>query len=137
VGDAWYLEGWCHRAEGVRMFRLDRVVGLEVLEVDGTPPPEAVNREDGESAYAGSPDDLVVTVDLAARARWVVEYYPVEQVVEQPDGRLRVRLRTGSSDWLPRLALRLGGDLRVVSPDPVGDRTRELATEALAAYAGA
>jgi len=137
VGDVWYLEGWCHRAEGVRMFRLDRVVGLEVLDVDGTPPPEAVNREDGESAFVGSPDDLVVTVELAARARWVVEYYPVEDVVEQPDGRLRVRLRTGSSDWLPRLALRLGGDLRVVSPDPVADRTRELATQALAAYGGA
>ena len=28
-----YLEGWCLRAEGVRLFRLDRVLGLEVLDV--------------------------------------------------------------------------------------------------------
>src|SRR4051794_34102928 len=25
VDDRWYLEGWCHRAEGVRLFRLDRI----------------------------------------------------------------------------------------------------------------
>ena len=28
-----YLEGWCRRAEGVRLFRLDRVLGLDVLDV--------------------------------------------------------------------------------------------------------
>ena len=34
----WYLEGWCHRAEDTRMFRIDRVEELTVLDVDGTPP---------------------------------------------------------------------------------------------------
>ena len=36
-----YLEGWCLRAEGVRLFRLDRVLGLEVLDVPAAPPAEA------------------------------------------------------------------------------------------------
>ena len=35
----WYLEGWCHRAQDIRLFRLDRIAALEVLDVDGTPPP--------------------------------------------------------------------------------------------------
>ena len=30
-----YLEGWCHRADDVRLFRLDRVVDVEVLDVAG------------------------------------------------------------------------------------------------------
>src|SRR5687767_13351992 len=34
----WYLEGWCHRAEDTRLFRMDRVEELTVLDVDGTPP---------------------------------------------------------------------------------------------------
>jgi proteasome accessory factor C len=34
----WYLEGWCHRAGDTRMFRLDRIEELTVLDVDGTPP---------------------------------------------------------------------------------------------------
>src|SRR5256886_6191200 len=36
-----YFEGWCLRAEGVRLFRLDRVLSLEVLDVPSAPPAEA------------------------------------------------------------------------------------------------
>src|SRR5438552_1158760 len=28
-----YLEGWCRSAEGVRLFRLDRVMSVDVLDV--------------------------------------------------------------------------------------------------------
>jgi proteasome accessory factor C len=137
VGDRWYLEGWCHRSEAVRLFRLDRVVAVQLLDVDGTPPPDAVTRDADENLFVASPEDLVVTVELSARARWVVEYYPVEHVIDLPDGRVHVRLRAASSDWLPRLALRLGGDLRVLSPDDVAGRVAELAGAALAHYESA
>ena len=36
-----YLEGWCWRAEAMRLFRLDRVLELEVLDVAAEPPAEA------------------------------------------------------------------------------------------------
>ena len=134
VGDRWYLQGWCHRAEAVRLFRLDRVVSIEVLEIDGTPPPQAVTRDGGQDLFAPSPDDLLVTVDLTPGARWVAEYYPVERIDELPSGGLRVQLRMASQDWLPRLALRLGGGLTVVGPPQVARRVRELATQALAGY---
>jgi predicted DNA-binding transcriptional regulator YafY len=132
-GDRWYVEGWCHRAEAVRRFRVDRILSVEVLDVDGTPPPDAVVR-DGDDLFTPSPDDLVVTVELQPEARWVAEYYPVDNVEEMTGGRLRVRLRTASEDWLPRLALRLGGHLVVVSPPEVAQRVRTLAEEALTLY---
>jgi proteasome accessory factor C len=135
AGDRWYVEGWCHRAEAVRLFRLDRILAIEVLDIDGTPPPDAVSR-DADDLFAPSPDDLVVTVELQPAARWVAEYYPVEQVEEMTGGRLRARLRTASEDWLPRLALRLGGQLVVISPAEVAVRVRELASQALARYSG-
>ncbi|MFZ0158050.1 MAG: WYL domain-containing protein [Kineosporiaceae bacterium] len=134
VGDQWYLEGWCHRADGVRRFRLDRVVEVTVLDQDGTPPPGAVTRDLQEGLFVASPEDLLVTVELSASARWVAEYYPVEQVVELADGGLQVRLRTASPDWLPRLALRLGGQMRVLAPAEVAERVAALAQTALAAY---
>jgi predicted DNA-binding transcriptional regulator YafY len=137
VGDRWYLEGWCHRAEDVRLFRVDRVLDVAVLDVDGTPPPGVAPRlgpRAGErDLFAASDDDLVVTVELEPGARWVAEYYPVEAVEELPAGRLRVRLRTASQDWLPRLALRLGGGLVVIAPDEVADRVTALADAALSA----
>ena len=35
VDGRWYLEGWCHRAEDVRLFRLDRVEAIKVLDAAG------------------------------------------------------------------------------------------------------
>jgi predicted DNA-binding transcriptional regulator YafY len=134
VAGRWYLEAWCHRADGVRLFRVDRVVAVQVLDVDGTPPPDAVSRDADEQLFTPSPDDLVVTLDLAPAARWVAEYYPVEDVRELGEGRLRVRLRTANPDWVPRLALRLGGGARIVSPADIAQRLTAGATAALAGY---
>jgi proteasome accessory factor C len=137
VGDRWYLEGWCHRAEAVRRFRLDRVVGVEVLEVAADPPRQVRERrseQDGELFHA-SPEDLVVTLDLDPAARWVAEYYPVDRAEELSDGALRVVLRSATADWPARLALRLGGSARVVGPRQVIERVRELAAAGLAGYA--
>lgn len=138
VGDRWYLEGWCHRAEAVRRFRLDRVVEIDVLELDGTPPPGARPASGSADAvkdvFEASPDDLVVTLRLSAQAHWVAEYYPVEEVVDQPDGTLLVRLRSSSADWPARLALGLGGAVQVLAPAEVVERVRELAGLGVAAY---
>jgi len=134
VDGRWYLEGWCHRAEAVRLFRLDRVVQARVLDHDGTPPPSARSRDLDAGVFAPGPDDLLVTLDLMPRSRWVVDYYPVESVEERPDGGLRVRLRTADTAWLRQLVLRLGGGGRVVDPPELADAVTALAREALDAY---
>jgi proteasome accessory factor C len=134
VAGRWYLEGWCHRAEAVRLFRVDRIVDVTVLDVEGIPPPEAVSRQDVESLFSPSPDDTTVTLDLAPQARWVAEYYPVESVHERPRGALRVRLRTANPAWVSRLVLGQGGAVRVVDPPEVADQVARLARAALAAY---
>src|SRR3954454_18711676 len=86
------LEAWCRRAEGVRLFRLDRVDDVQVLDEPAAPPPQAVERDVDNGVYqpeAGSP---VVRLRLARTARWVADYYPVEQAspVEDPPGGLSV-----------------------------------------------
>lgn len=133
----WYLEGWCHRAEAVRLFRLDRVVEAQVLDEDGTPPPSAQFRDLDAGVFAPGVDDLLVTLDLLPRSRWVVDYYPVESVEERSDGALRVRLRTADTAWLRQLVLRLGGGGRVVDPPELAEQVAGVARAALDAYAGA
>jgi predicted DNA-binding transcriptional regulator YafY len=130
----WYLEGWCHRAEAVRLFRLDRVTRAVVLDVDGTPPPSARSRDLDAGIFAPGPDDILVTLDLLPRARWVVDYYPVETVEERAGGGLRVRLRTADTAWLRQLVVQLGGGGRVVDPPDLAAAVVALAHEALDAY---
>ncbi|MGI4895188.1 MAG: helix-turn-helix transcriptional regulator [Janthinobacterium lividum] len=139
VDGHWYLEAWCHRAEGVRLFRVDRIEHARLLDADGTPPPQAVSRDVDSDLFRASPDDLVVTLDLALQAAWVVDYYPVEAVEAAPEGgwaeaSLRVRLRTADTRWVRRLLLRLGSGAQVVDPPALAVEVQDAARAALARY---
>jgi proteasome accessory factor C len=128
-----YLEGWCHRAEDVRLFRLDRVLAIHVLDVPADPP-RAPHRDLDGGLFRASPEDTVATLHLAPEARWVTEYYPCDSVEDLPDGSTIVRLRTAGPDWIVRLALRLGPAATVVDPPRIADTVRERALATLAAY---
>ncbi|NEE52160.1 WYL domain-containing protein, partial [Streptomyces sp. SID8455] len=65
---------------------------------------------------------------------WVAEYYPHDSAEELPDGGLRITLRTPDPASLRRLALRLGGEGRIVAPPELADSARTAAREALTAY---
>jgi predicted DNA-binding transcriptional regulator YafY len=134
VDGRWYLEGWCHRAEDVRLFRLDRAVEMKVLSEPAEIPPQAVARNLDEGLFVPSEDDTLVTLELDPPAHWVADYYPVEDVEELADGRLLVRLRAADGRWLRRLALRLSSNARVLDPPEIADEVRARAQAALAAY---
>jgi proteasome accessory factor C len=130
-----YLEGWCLSAEAVRLFRLDRVLGLTVLDEPASVPPQAEPRDVDQGLFRPSADDVEVELELSAAGRWVAEYYPCERVTDLGDGRLLVRLRTPDTRMVRRLALRLGEDGRVTSPADLAAEIREDAAAALAQYA--
>ena len=129
-----YLEGWCRRADGVRLFRLDRVLDLEVLDAPREVPAEAEEKDVDGPLFRASESDERVELELAPDARWVAEYWPCESVAELGEGRLRAVLRTTDTSWVRRLALRLGEDVRVVAPAALADQVRAAAAEALALY---
>ena len=129
-----YLEGWCRRAESVRLFRLDRVVEVDVLDVPAEVPEEAEPRDVDAGLFRPSETDVLAELELGPEARWIAESYPCESVTELPDGRLRIGLRTPDTTWVRRLALRLGEDARVVSPPELADDVRATAAAALAQY---
>jgi proteasome accessory factor C len=129
-----YLEGWCRRAEGVRLFRLDRMLSVDVLDVPAEVPDTAEPVDVDAGLFTASPSDLLAELELGPAARWVAESYPCETVTELPDGRLLIGLRTPDTTWARRLALRLGEDARVVSPAVLADEVRSTAAAALAQY---
>ena len=55
VDGKWYLEAWCRRAEGVRLFRLDRVDDVVVLDERAAPPPQAQERDVDNGVYQPDP----------------------------------------------------------------------------------
>jgi proteasome accessory factor C len=134
VDGRWYLEGWCRRADGVRLFRLDRVMSAEGLGVPAEVPEGAPSRDVSEGLYLPAPEDPLVTLELDRAGRWVADYYPYESLDETAGGGVRIALRVHDDGWLRRLLLRLGTHVRVVSPPALGSEVRRLAQVALAAY---
>ncbi len=112
------------------MFRLDRILSIEVLDVAAEVPAGAESVDADGGLFRPSPEDVRVEFELGSAGRWVAEYYPCEHVEELADGRLRVRLRTPDTQWVRRLALRLGEDGRLTAPAALA---RQVASDAEAA----
>ena len=135
AGGAWYLIGADHDRGDTRRFRIDRISDPLVLaEPVSTPAPRRLDPS------VELPAARTAVLDLPPHARWVAEAYPVTEVAEQADGRLRVTLPVAGRSWLERLVLRLGEDAAVVSLHPdLGDAdvAAGAARRILARYRGA
>ncbi len=126
-----YLEAWCRGADGVRLFRLDRIDEVEVLEEGAAPPPHAQLTDTSEGLFRPDPSQRMAVLVLEPDARWIAEYYPVDDVIELGAGRARVMMRYADLSWMVRLALGLGGDVRVEHPAELADEVIRQSTAAL------
>jgi proteasome accessory factor C len=134
-----YLEAWCRRAEGVRLFRLDRVDDVVVLDEPAAPPPQAHERDVDNGVYQPDPGSPAVRLRLSRSARWVADYYPVDSVapVDEPPGGLAVTVRTEDLAWARRLVASLGGEARIDEPAELAAQVAADARAALARYGAA
>jgi len=125
-----YLDAWCHLAEDRRLFRVDRISEIEVLDT-ARAVPDLAPRDLGEGLFEAAPEDLVVRVALSPDMRWFSEYYPVLGVETAPDGSQEVTLAVSDERWLLRLAMRFGHGLTILDPPALGERLETLAAAAL------
>jgi proteasome accessory factor C len=130
-----YMEAWCRSSEDRRTFRLDRVAEIRLLD-EPSAPPELELRDLSEGLVQPAAEDPEVVIEVGPGGRWVAEYYPHDSAEELADGGLRITLRTPDPASLRRLALRLGGEGRIVAPPELAQSAQRAARAALAAYDG-
>jgi proteasome accessory factor C len=129
-----YLEAWCRQAEGMRVFRLDRMEDVALLDEPASVPADAPLRDLSEGVFQPAAEHLLVDLRLGRAYAWVADYYPAEDVTE--DGELtRVSLRVADPGWVRALVLGSAGQVEVLSPDWLAEGIRNEAVRALAAYA--
>ena len=133
---AWYLAGWCHRADGERLFRVDRVRALRATGEHFDPSAHVTDHDadGGELVYRPRADDPRVKLRLAPDADWVVESYPHESATVRRDGSVDVVLAISEPAWLDRLLLALGPRATVIGPASATDTASRAATRVLARY---
>ncbi|HVV35205.1 MAG TPA: WYL domain-containing protein [Acidimicrobiales bacterium] len=128
----WYLEAFCHQADKVLTFRVDRI---EALHPTGKAPARPKkSQQKGHVQPAPGADTETVTITVGPHGRWVTENYPVESVDELKSGKLRITLTVSGDAFLDRLLLRLGPDVVVNRPAAKKDALAKAARRVLARY---
>jgi len=135
VGDHSYLEAWSRDADGVRLFRFDRIVDAEVLDEAANPPETSLQAGPDTSLFDADPDLPAARFLIAPAAAWMREYYPMRNITELADGSCEATMTYASEDWLARLVLGFGAEVRVLEPASLARRVRDAASAALVAYA--
>jgi proteasome accessory factor C len=125
-----YLEAWCRSAEGVRVFRVDRIEDVTLLDEPSRPPQDIELRDLAEGVYQPSSEHLMAVVRVTQAYSWVADYYLAEEVTELPDG-----LQVAEPALVQSLVLGSGGQVEVLSPGWLAESIRVDAARALAAYA--
>ncbi len=116
----WYLVAHDHLRQGMRNFHLGRIEEWQVLE-ETFEPDAAFSAEEflagGFLTEMGEAADIVIRFD-AYQARWIRErvWHPSQQVEEQPDGGLVLRLHCGGLDEVRRWVMSYGGHAEVLEP---------------------
>src|SRR5829696_160033 len=132
----WYAVGYCHLRRGMRLFRLDRVLGAEMLEETFTRPTGLDSPGAVLSAVADTPGDRwSVEVLLEAKVEEVQGQLPsVGLSLEQTEGGTLLRCSTWSLEWPARLLAGLDCSFVVGRPTELRDAL-ELRAEKLATLA--
>ncbi|HTZ44350.1 MAG TPA: WYL domain-containing protein [Jatrophihabitans sp.] len=134
-----YLRAWCRSAEGLRMFRLDRIEEARLLDEparlpEGLAADELAPADLTGGVYRPAPEHLLVELRLGPGWEWVSDYYPCETVQPDGDGGLRVSLRVADPAWVSALVRRSGGAVTVLAPGWLATESAASAVTALAAY---
>jgi proteasome accessory factor C len=126
----WYLSGHCRSASGSRVFRIDRIDSIDVLnecyELDESPAQTMIQYQPTES-------DVRVSFTLGPTAGWVAEYYPVD-VAQLPDGSTRVTMSVSDPLVAARLLLQLGNTVSDIDGAVVEETLADLRRRILARY---
>ncbi len=135
----WYLDGYCHRAGGLRRFRVDRILAAQPTGQTGCHVPDpatasAVGVAVTAADFVAGPENAVVRLAVQDDARWLVDPVGVLASVPLEDGRTEMTLAVSSTAWFGRLLLRLGPAAEVLDPPDMAGLGAQAARQVLDRY---
>lgn len=136
----WYLDAWCHKANGFRRFACECIEAAEPLDEPARDCTEAELDAYFAAAYgifAGEAPHTAVLHFSPERARWVAgeRWHPDQQGAFLPDGRYELRVPYGTDRELLMDILRHGPEVEVIAPPELRQAARDLLARALRPYA--
>lgn len=129
---SWYVWGYCRQRCDYRLFKLNRMLGLEMLDchfAPRNPPPYQIQPE---KAFEPRLD---VKVMFQSSARWrLIEEYGTESFEEQEDGRLLFSFSFTDKEHLFGWLLAFGERAELLEPASLREELRALALRIAETY---
>lgn len=128
----WYVSGMCHLRNGLRSFRLDRVVEVQTLPVGFSRPADFDAARHLTLSMATLPRAIAVEVLLRTDLNTAMqELHESIGLFEPCAGGVLLRSRTDSLDWFARQLIRLPFDFEIGEPVALRDAVRARARQVL------
>ena len=129
----WYVVGWCHLRQDVRVFRLDRVVSAEIEDQLFIRPPDFDSLQSVLESLALVPWEWSVEVLLETTFEDAQRRIPPgSALLEQSEGGVLLRIHSDRLDWLACMLLTLECPFVVRRPPELREALRQIATRAAA-----
>ena len=135
----WYVDAWCHKAEGVRSFSLDAIRAATLLEEKAKEVPKAELDEHFQSGYgifAGKNVQWAKLRFTPERARWVAneDWHPKQKARFDADGSYVLEVPYSDDRELLMDILKFGADVEVLAPAALRGKVRDMLKAAAKRY---
>jgi predicted DNA-binding transcriptional regulator YafY len=138
--DNWYVDGYCHRSEGLRTFAVDAIRAAELREARAKELPAAeldAHLGSGYGIFAGREVQWAKLRFTAEAARWVAaqSWHPDQKSRFEENGSYVLELPYANDRELLMEILKYGADVEVLAPASLRDRVSEVLRQAAQRYA--
>ena len=135
----WYVDAWCHKAEGVRSFSLDVIRAAVLLDEKAKEVPKADLDEHFQSGYgifAGKNVQWAKLRFTPERARWVSseDWHPKQKAAFEADGSYVLEVPYADDRELMMDILKFGADVEVLAPAALRTKVRDALRSAAKRY---
>lgn len=137
--NAWYLDAWCHQRDALRVFALDAIERVDLLEQDATdidPAEISATVEAGYGIFTGAQVQWATLLFTPEAAQWVQQesWHPRQRATAHGDGSLTVEIPYSASTELEMDILRHADQVRVLAPADLAQRVRDRLQAAAVQY---
>ena len=129
---SWYVWGWCLARKDFRLFKLNRLDRLKIMEEDFAPRPVPMPDLSNERIF---PVNIRVKVVFESDAKWrLVEDFGPECFVEQEDGRLLFQMDYTDEESLVGWLLTFGARAEVLEPETIREKLLKTVEGVISVY---
>ncbi len=120
--DNWYLAAHCHQRNDLRIFSVDKINSVQILEQDNLPVDDKKLQTFLHSSYGiftGKAEHTAILEFNAQRAQWTADedWHPQQQGQWLPNGSYQLSIPFNDSRELVMDILKYGADVKVVAPE--------------------